>query len=113
MHSKYAITLLGPATRLLLPGKSLNNQLVAASLKMRSLYDVDRKKLADSFAGCEEVAVQTGQVIRFSWGQEDSPIHSEPDWSASDRVFVSVLFGAEEELRDMCEGRGEAYGFTK
>lgn len=64
-----------------------------------------RVELIEALKGCEEYTVQYGQVIRFSWGQDDSPVHSETDFSGEDRVFVRVLFGSEEEIRDMCRLR--------
>lgn len=106
-HSKYAVTLLGPGTLLLAPFQRHVDDTLATCKWGR---DEERKPLADSFAKCELVPVQTGQVIRFSWGEEDSPVHSEPDSSGSDRVFVSVLYGSKEELEDMCKFRETRYG---
>ncbi|KAK8064852.1 hypothetical protein PG994_007490 [Apiospora phragmitis] len=56
---------------------------------------------------------ERGQVIRFSWGQDDAPVHSEPDFGGKGRVFVSVLFGGEEEIRDMCRRRRETFGAVR
>lgn len=67
-------------------------------------------RLRDTVGADEMALTSPRQIIRFSWGQPDSPVHSEPDWSSSDRVFVSVLFGSEEELRVMCDFRGDKYG---
>lgn len=61
-----------------------------------------RDKLAREFAGCEQFGIQTGEIYQFSWGQEDSPVHSEPDSSNSGRVLVMLKFGSEEEIRDEC-----------
>lgn len=110
VHSKYAVTLLGPATRVLEVDEMVDRALAAAGVDKNVMHRVDREKLADLFAGCGEVGINTGQAIRFSWGRDDSPIHSEPDWSGGDRVFVSVLFGSEDEIREMCAIRGEEYG---
>ncbi|CAJ2507274.1 Uu.00g084600.m01.CDS01 [Anthostomella pinea] len=72
-------------------------------------YWRERSEVAARFAGCDEVNVERGQVIRFSWGQDDSPIHSEPDCTSDERVFMSVLFGKKDELRDMCRIREMVY----
>lgn len=104
-HSKYAVALLGSSTRVLGPD-------AARRLSERGGVPdspENRRILAAELADCEEVDVTPGQVIRFSWGQGDSPVHSEPDSSGSDRVFVSVLFGSEEEMRVMCEWREEEF----
>lgn len=66
-------------------------------------------KLAEKLAEYPEAAVKLGQVIRFSWGQPDSPVHSEPDSTSLHRIFVSLLFGSEDEIRNICEIRDEEY----
>ncbi|KAK7962294.1 uncharacterized protein PG986_003119 [Apiospora aurea] len=110
-HSKYAVTLLGPATRVLAPGQPAVDAALA-DVKSRMGLDEPqgRAELAEALGGCEECEVERGQVIRFSWGQDDSPVHSEPDFAGEDRVFVSVLFGSETEIRDMCRRRRETFG---
>ena len=75
-------------------------------------YDADealRLWLADAFKDEERLQFKAGEVVRFSWGRDNSPIHSEPDF-ISDRVFMTVLYGSEKELRCMCEWREEEYG---
>jgi hypothetical protein len=104
-HSKYAVALLGPSTRVLHPSAEVD----AAMSAVGDWYE-GRTELARRLVGCPEIPVERRQVIRFSWGQENSPVHSEPDFSHDDRVFVSVLFGSEQEIRNMCEFRGEVFG---
>ncbi|KAK6613277.1 hypothetical protein ACHAPC_009365 [Botrytis cinerea] len=102
IHSKYAATLLGPCTRLLPETSLVRSTLVeVAGLS----YEEERIQLAKRFENEECVSLVVGDVIRFTWGDEDSPVHSEPDISCSDRVFVSLMFGSKEELRDMCKLR--------
>jgi hypothetical protein len=101
-HSKYAFVLKGPSTRLL-----ASIPLVHEVVDNRSYT---QQEIAEKLVECEEILVQRGQVIRFSWGQDDSPVHSEPDCSFESRVFVSVLFGNENELRDMALIRESEYG---
>ncbi|KAK8074799.1 hypothetical protein PG997_009462 [Apiospora hydei] len=110
-HSKYAVTLLGPATRVLAPGQPAVDATLA-DVKSRMGPDElrGRAELAEALGGCEECEVERGQVIRFSWGQDDSHVHSEPDFAGEDRVLVNVLFGSETEIRDMCRRRREMFG---
>ncbi|KAK7914721.1 hypothetical protein PG985_012424 [Apiospora marii] len=114
-HSKYAVTLLGPATRVLVPSGVVDEALAADVQNRGGLDDESRSRveLAEATKGCEEYTVQRGQVIRFSWGQDDSPVHSEPDFAGEDRVFVSVLFGGEEEIRGMCRFRRVSFGVVE
>jgi hypothetical protein len=108
-HAKYAVTLLGPGTLLLQPGG-----LLAEVMASRDDWYKDelRDELAGKLVDCERIPVgKTGEeVIKFSWGQDDSPVHSEPDMSGGDRVFMSVMFGSNEELRVMCDWRAEPFG---
>ncbi|KAK0712837.1 hypothetical protein B0T26DRAFT_753021 [Lasiosphaeria miniovina] len=132
-HAKYAVSLLGPGTRVMAPSPQVNKAITASDAAVRVaaeaamqkevvagrawawlLPEVDedriRADLARQLAGCgEQVGFEPGQVIRFTWGQDDSPVHSEPDLSGGDRVFVSVLFGTEDELRGMAEFREVDY----
>ncbi|KAF4625321.1 hypothetical protein G7Y89_g12843 [Cudoniella acicularis] len=111
-HSKYAFTLLGPSTRVLEPSAYVDE--VLASLRQSGqTQHRSRSELATKLADCPEVDVQLGQFIRFSWGQIDSPMHSEPDSTGVHRVFISVLYGSEEEIRDMCRVREAEYGQWK
>lgn len=45
----------------------------------------------------------------FCRGQADSPIHSAPDMKDTDRVFVSIVFGSVNEMRDMCRKQKLVY----
>lgn len=76
------------------------------------MYDADcalRAWLAESYTSAPRVPIGEGEIVRFSWGRDDSPVHSEPDL-VGERVFVSVLYGSEEEIRGMCEWREAKYG---
>jgi hypothetical protein len=124
VRSKYALTLLGPATLMLQPSENtfrMNETGEARFLQWREnaerqpeddevdqAYDDLREWLAGEFEEAPRIDVGEGEIVRFSWGQPDSPLHSEPDL-ISDRVFMTVLFGSESELRRMCDGRGEEY----
>lgn len=132
-HAKYAVSLLGPGTRVMAPGPQVDKAITASDVAVRLAAEVAMQKeeaagrprawllpeddedriradLARQLAGCgEQVGVEPGQVIRFTWGQDDSPVHSEPDLSGGDRIFMSVLFGTEDELRDMAEFREVDY----
>jgi len=105
VHSKYAVTLLGPRT-LLLPETEVVTEMLG---QKNSWKEEMRGVLAEGLKGEPVTEVREGEVVRFTWGEEDSPVHSEPDMSAGDRVFVSVLYGSERELRCMCEWRKQVY----
>ncbi|KAF7888296.1 uncharacterized protein EAF02_002837 [Botrytis sinoallii] len=102
IHSKYATTLLGPCTRLLPETYFLRSSMVEV---MGLSREEEKIELAKRFENEECVSLVVGDIIRFTWRDEDSPVHSESDISCSDRVFVSLMFGSKEELRQMCKWR--------
>jgi hypothetical protein len=106
-HSKYAFCLLGPPTRVLCPSKDLDNAFESVHQPWK--YQA-RCILADRLQTFRPVTLHPSQIIRFSWGQPDSPIHSEPDCLKTDRIFVSVMFGQEAEIQEMCQIRSANYG---
>jgi hypothetical protein len=110
-HSKYGFTILGPPTRVMEPNPAVTSILETGSETGRP-WDENSPdpELAKRLSEYQQATIKPGQVIRFSWGQRDSPVHSEPDSSGLDRVFVTVLFGSEDELRDMCDFRENEYG---
>lgn len=125
VRSKYGLTLLGPSTLMLesygsvcatqREGEAQHfwwREKVAHEPSEDEMYDADFKLrgwLAKKFEHTPRVQVGHGEVVRFSWGRDDSPVHSEPDL-ISDRVFMTVLYGSEMELRRMCEWRDVNYG---
>ena len=125
VRSKYALTLMGPPT-LLLPTKPTVFETIAEGEKQFLWWRNDSSKksteeerqetgdalrlwLADEFKDVERVLVGNGEIARFSWGRKDSPVHSEPPMT-TDRVFMTVLFGSETELMNMCELREAEFG---
>jgi hypothetical protein len=61
-----------------------------------------RSWLAEHFEKEETVKVRCGEVVRFSLGRDESPVHSEPDLDGEGgRVFMTVLSGSEAELKQM------------
>ncbi|KAF1974401.1 hypothetical protein BU23DRAFT_553466 [Bimuria novae-zelandiae CBS 107.79] len=121
VHSKYALTLLGPRTLMLQPDADILSTVQRGEAKHfwwlqehdRELTEDEahtalRNWLAVEFKYETRVKVGHGEVVRFSWGREDSPVHSEPDLMV-DRVFVTVLYGSESELRGMCDWRNVEY----
>ncbi|KAF4437813.1 hypothetical protein F53441_12954 [Fusarium austroafricanum] len=125
VRSKYAIALLGPPTLMLKPNEHVYATLRkgeaqhywwrekdASEPSEEEIYDTEdklREWLSNEFKDTPRVSVGHGEVVRFSWGRDDSPIHSEPDL-VSDRVFMTVLYGSESELGTMCEWRNAQYG---
>lgn len=125
VRSKYALTLLGPTTLMLHPDAHIFSTYRAGEKKHfwwqetggpeptdeeeDDAYNALRHWLAEKFEAADRVQVGDGEVVRFSWGRDDSPVHSEPDLR-SDRVFMTVLYGSEAELRGMCSWRNAEYG---
>jgi hypothetical protein len=125
VRSKYAITLLGPPTLMLVPDEDtfaierqglaqhywwLEKDIPRPSQEQWDEADLElRKWLENEFKETPKVDIGHGQIVRFSWGRDNSPIHSEPD-IVCDRIFMSVLYGSEPELRRMCDWREAKYG---
>lgn len=91
---KYAVTIIGPSTLLL--EESAHCTEVWSRV---TDSEVDREMLAKEFAGEKIVEILPRQIISFTNGKKDSPIHSEPDLT-SDRIFMSVVFGSKDQVRD-------------
>lgn len=96
LHCRYGTTLTGPQTRVL-----EETELVSQGMQTLSGR---RKELADALASEVILDLARGQIIRFSWGRGDSPVHSEPDLSR-ERVFISCVYGTLAEIRDVIENR--------
>lgn len=101
VNSKYATTLLGNPTRVL-----AESDLVRKVVTGR--HDKKREEYSEQLALEPVLDIKKGEIIRFTWGQTDSPVHSEPDENC-DRVFISIIFGSQREIRDMCNYRGSTY----
>jgi hypothetical protein len=95
LHCKYATVLLGAPT-LVLPE--------TATVTAMDNRHIRRKENATLLSSEVPVRLVDGQIIRFSWGRNDSPVHSEPDMT-SDRIFMSVLYGSQSEIRDLVDLR--------
>lgn len=124
-RSKYALTLLGPPTLLLPADATIFETITGAEEKFLwwrgnegktsteedrdEAHDAMREWLSDKFGKTNKVAVKKGDIVRFSWGRDDSPVHSEPQM-VMDRVFMTVLYGSETELRSMCGYRDVEFG---
>ncbi|KAF7545314.1 hypothetical protein G7Z17_g9271 [Cylindrodendrum hubeiense] len=110
-HSKYGFSILGPSTRVMAPDPAVSAVLETLS-ETGQPWDQNSPdpELAKRLAEYPEAEVKLGQVIRFSWGEHDSPVHSEPDSTGLHRVFVTVLLGSKDEIKDMCDMRDEVYG---
>jgi hypothetical protein len=68
-----------------------------------------RSCLVEQLEDAKRVHVKQGDIVRFSWGCENSPVHSERDM-VCDRVFLTVHFGSEKELRGIiCDFRNVQY----
>ena len=125
VRSKYGLTLFGPPTLILKPyehvfakqrkGEAQHYRWQETNAPEPSEEEIEdaeaklREWLASEFKNAPRVQIGHGEVVRFSWGRDDSPVHSEPDL-ISDRIFMTVLYGSESEVRRMCEWRNTEYG---
>lgn len=126
VRSKYALTMLGPTTLMLQPEAHIfktfhegefkhfwwfqtSNNHQPTEEEEDEANDALRYWLAEELEEEPQLPVKDGEIVRFSWGRKDSPVHSEPDL-ISDRVFMTVLYGSEAEIRRMCEWRNAKYG---
>ncbi|KAJ8067370.1 hypothetical protein OCU04_004721 [Sclerotinia nivalis] len=101
LHCRYANTLAGPTTLVL-------QETDMVSKAMRT-YVGNRRKISEVLASEEPLKLSPNQIIRFSWGEEDSPVHSEPDL-ITDRVFISCIYGTIGEIQDIAATRRQAIG---
>ncbi|TGO23993.1 hypothetical protein BPAE_0115g00230 [Botrytis paeoniae] len=101
LHCRYATTLLGPTTLVLQEA-----EMVTQGMKQ---HVGKRRETANALVGEKPLEITRGQIIRFSWGQEDSPVHSEPDLVA-ERVFISCIYGSISEIKDITATRRQKIG---
>ncbi len=81
---KYVAAICGPPTRFLVNPDNILDELPIV---------------------CGEYVIDNRQVMGFTCGMPDSPIHSSPNIT-SDRIFVSLVPGSLGQLRKLAELRG-------
>jgi hypothetical protein len=86
--ARYAVTLLGAGTRVLDPAGAPQPALAGVMPRV---------------FGAPERSIAEGQVMRFTMGRLESPVHSAPR-VVRDRVFVNVVYGTEEEVKSNRRG---------
>ncbi|KAF2426593.1 hypothetical protein EJ08DRAFT_699889 [Tothia fuscella] len=109
---KYVTTLLGPPTLFLKPSSTLSSYALRDNEEWKNAQRESgneklRKIVDDALKEEERVHVPFGSIVWFAnmWkGTADgsAAVHSEPDMSDSDRVFVTVMYGSEVEIGDLC-----------
>ncbi len=99
---KYAVTLLGPPTRLLNETENVTRATAAR------YYEPRREELAELLAGETLINVPDCQIISFTCGTDTSAVHSEPKMN-TDRIFMSAVPGTESQLRDLATIRSAVY----
>ncbi|KAI1328141.1 hypothetical protein F5Y16DRAFT_370141 [Xylariaceae sp. FL0255] len=65
-----------------------------------SVADAVRERLAGVFESLGTRQAEKGACAVFRIGQDDGAVHSEPRMSDGDRVFVNIVPGREDELRN-------------
>lgn len=84
--TRYAITLLGDGTKIMDSANGGSNPKLA-------------KRMPRLFAA--EKTMEMGQIVRFTMGQLDSPMHAAPE-IVKDRVFMNIVYGSETEVKSRC-----------
>ncbi|KAK6505091.1 hypothetical protein TWF481_007013 [Arthrobotrys musiformis] len=115
---KLATTLLGPGTMFATNTAGARNTLksVKTAVKASSpshtctsviclgcanLAECVRKALADELKNVEVVQSGEGECCFFKVGEGVGAVHSEPRMDGGERVFVNIVPGREEELREV------------
>jgi hypothetical protein len=107
-RSKYLVTLLGQPTEILVNSPEIMakaTQIYEADLRFDEML---REVQTAGFDTAPQQNVSTGQIVRMTWGEKDSPVHKEP-LVKEDRVFMSVIYGTNKELCELAEWREEVY----
>jgi hypothetical protein len=107
-RSKYSTTLKGQPTRVLVNTSNVINTATEVYDKDLRYDDMARifEKAGFDKTQCEDI--KTGQLVRFTWEGVDCPVHAEP-MITEDRVFLSVIYGTEIEIKGLAEWREEPY----
>jgi hypothetical protein len=64
-----------------------------------------RHILVEKLAGCKTIAPEANELAVFRVGEDEGAVHSEPKCD-SDRVFVNIVPGTEEELKKLMQAWG-------
>jgi hypothetical protein len=104
VNSIYSTTLLGNPTRILHDGSVVASEIGKGS-KARYL-DPAKQAILDTHP-VEFIAL--GDVIRFTYGQPDSCLHSGGK-NDKERIFILAAFGTAEEIRVWSSRVGQTYG---
>jgi hypothetical protein len=106
---KIGTVLVGPPTLFL--DSEDNSDLADEYQKSFDMFRADREKwpeerqrtfLAKRFEGKRVLQAGEGQVAKWLVGTKNAPIHSEPPMKAG-RVFLSLLPGTEDQIRELCK----------
>ncbi|KAI9641865.1 hypothetical protein NHQ30_009732 [Ciborinia camelliae] len=103
LHTRYATALVGPPTLVLQETEMVTKAMVN--------FPANRKGLSDALTLEVPLDISRKQIIRFSWGEEDSPVHSEPNL-VTERVFVSCIYGSIDEIREITRARKQFVDFS-
>lgn len=122
---KLATTLLGPPTLFLkdgIRGRRIQRAAKRAECQKRGEHtctqfrclgcldavEAVRQSLAKSLANEAVESPESGEVAFFRLGDEEGAVHSEPPCH-EDRIFVNVVPGTEEELKELMDRWGLGY----
>lgn len=103
---KYICTLIGPQTLL------LEETPIVTKYCSKGNYDSNRTMLAEVLQFEPKIKLRPRQLFRITCGKPNSPVHSEPRFD-SERIFISAVPGAEEQIKEMVRLREVREGFIK
>ncbi|KAI0455980.1 hypothetical protein F5B21DRAFT_166971 [Xylaria acuta] len=122
---KLCTTLLGPSTMFIPPEhqavarktqratrKSLATDHDCTSIRCiacAATSDAVRERLSTQLKPMGAVQATLGECAFFRIGQEKGAVHSEPCMSGGDRVFVNVVPGRKDELKDLMTKWGMSF----
>ncbi|KAF3914759.1 hypothetical protein ABW20_dc0100373 [Dactylellina cionopaga] len=115
---KLASTLLGPGTLFATDGSKARAVQNAVKIQVRNdslehtcasviclgcanMAETVRQKLAERLKSANVVQSRNGECCFFKVGAGEGAVHSEPPMGGGQRVFVNVVPGKEEELREV------------
>ncbi|CAG8949537.1 hypothetical protein HYFRA_00007769 [Hymenoscyphus fraxineus] len=109
VNSLYAITFLGKPTLVLKPQSTLPPSIKREAEKVSTglqIFSESRRQLNEEIRNSNLrpnrylETVKVGDIIRFTCGRNDSPIHAAGDINGtSDRIFMLIYFGSAKEIK--------------
>jgi hypothetical protein len=95
INSVYCMTLLGHSTRILPETQLVKDLRIKEKLRSGNSVGSEDCEVLDEQA---LFPAKCGDILRFTWGQPDSPLHA-GGGNDRDRIIVLAVYGSREEIR--------------